>query len=72
MSRITRGETDWLAFADEWVYGTGSQEGYLAHYHERFGAEALASITVDAGPVPVAGVRYGYARELVFRREARS
>ncbi len=72
MSRITRGEADWRAFADEWVYGTGSQDGYLAHYRERFGEEALASIAADAGPEPVAAVHYGYARELVFRREARS
>jgi glutaconate CoA-transferase subunit A len=67
MSRLSRSREGWEAYADEWIYGVQDRAGYIAHYRERFGDEALAAIRADTGPSPERGVHYTYAKHLRFR-----
>jgi hypothetical protein len=67
MSRITKSREEWQRFADEWIHGVGDRAGYVRHYRERFGDEALDGITADSGQSPAEAIRYGYGQRLRFR-----
>ena len=69
MSRMTRSRTEWDAFAAEWIHGVRDRAAYIDHYREVFGDAALDALAVNAGPSPIAPVRYGYNSMLRFRME---
>ena len=55
------------AYLDEWVHGCPDHDAYLAHYRERFGADALDGIRATRGPDAGHGVRYTYNPDLRFQ-----
>jgi len=67
MSRMGRSMEEWRTFADEWIHGVRDRAEYMEHYRAVFGDDALEAISVNAGPSPIAPVRYGYNTTLRFR-----
>ena len=50
--------------------GVGDRAGYIQHYIERFGQDALDRTIATDGPSPQDGIRYSYAPTLPFRMDA--
>lgn len=69
MGRIGRSHAEWADWSAEWVYGVADNAGYIQHYRERFGEQALDAIRATAGQRPAADVFYGYSPSLRFRAE---
>ena len=67
MTKINRSREEWQAFADAWIFGPKDRAAYVRQIAELYGADALEGIRVDAGPAPIAPVRYGHASRIRFR-----
>lgn len=67
MSRVARSREGYDEFAAEWIHAAGDRAGYVRHFIDTFGQEALDALRTDAGPSPQDGVSYGHSTNLRFR-----
>lgn len=66
MRGIVPSEQRWQAFLAEWIDGIVDRDAYIAHYRERYGAEALAMLAASEGPAGAEAVPYTFAPTLRF------